>query len=415
VRSRVLVIDSSAAGIAGDMLVAAAIDLGAHQKETVDAMLSAKEHLKGCDRLEISVKDVVKHGFKAKHVSVETLETVHERKADEMISALRDALSSLSLSKEARNFAIKSLETLAGAERRLHDEKPSKVHLHEAGSVDTLVDILGTAYALDDLGIFSDTKVFATPVAVGGGTFAFSHGRVPNPGPAVLEIARQHKLAIVGGPVESEIATPTGVAMLANLADENVKFYPSMKPLSIGLGAGTKDLDIPNVLRLTLGEPYSQLPLEEIAILETNLDDITGEHLAYASESLIDAGAKDVSIIPTIAKKGRPGYLVRVVSDIGKAEEIAEKLMLETGTLGVRITTSARHVARREVVTVPVQLNRKKLSISVKVSRNRKGQIIAVKPEYEELRELAKKMDIPLKRLAEEAVSAARLKIKLQS
>ena len=144
------------------MLVAAAMDLGAHQKETVDAMLSAKKHLKGCSRLEISVKDVVKHGFKAKQVSVETLETVHERNADEMIGALRDALSSLSPSKAARNFAIKSLETLAGVEGKLHNEKPNKVHLHEAGSVDTLVDILGTTYALDDLGIFSDTRVKCT-------------------------------------------------------------------------------------------------------------------------------------------------------------------------------------------------------------------------------------------------------------
>ena len=412
-QSRVLVIDSSVAGIAGDMLVAAAIDLGANQKATVDAMLSAKEHLRGCRRLEISVKNVVKHGFKAKHVSVEALETVHERRAGEMISALQDTLSSLSLSKEAKNFAAKSLKTLADAEGRLHDEKASKVHLHEAGSIDTLVDILGVAYALDDLGIFANTKVFATPIAVGGGTFSFSHGRVPNPGPAVLEIARQHKLAIVGGPVEAEIATPTGVAMLANLADENVKFYPAMKPLSVGLGAGTKDFDIPNVLRLTLGEPYSHLPLEEIAILETNLDDITGEHLAYASETLIDAGAKDVSIIPTIAKKGRPGYLVRVIADAAKAEEIAEKLMMETGTLGVRITTSARHIANREVITVPVQLKGKRVSISVKVSRNMKGQIIAVKPEYEELRKLAKKMDIPFKRLAEEVVSATKSKIKL--
>jgi uncharacterized protein (TIGR00299 family) protein len=227
----------------------------------------------------------------------------------------------------------------------------------------------------------------------------------------VLEIAKQQKLAIVGGPIEAEIATPTGVAMLANLADENVRFYPAMKPTAVGLGAGAKDLEIPNVLRLTLGEPYSQLPLEEIAILETNLDDITGERLAYASETLIEAGAKDVSIIPTITKKGRPGYLVRVISDIAKAEEIAEKLMMETGTLGVRIMTSTRHVASRETINVPVRLNGKRISISVKVSRNAKGQIVAIKPEYEELRELAKKMNVSLKRLAEETVSVAKSKV----
>ncbi|MBM3897788.1 MAG: nickel pincer cofactor biosynthesis protein LarC [Thaumarchaeota archaeon] len=413
VRSRILVIDPSVAGISGDMLVAAAIDLGANQKDTVNAMLSAKKHLKNCTKLEIKVRDVVKHGFKAKHVAVLAKETVHGRKAEEMLDAIKDTLSSIDISKGARDFALKSLKTLVEAEGRLHNERASKVHLHEAGSIDTIVDIVGAACALGDLDVFPDTRIFATPIAVGGGTFSFSHGRVPNPGPAILEIAKEQKLAIVGGPVETEIATPTGVAMLANLVDQSIKFYPAMKPVGVGLGAGTKDLEVPNLLRLTLGEQYSQLPLEEIAILETNLDDINGEHLAYASETLIEAGATDVSIIPTIAKKGRPGFLVRVISDLAKTEEIAEKLMMETGTLGVRITTSTRHIANREIVPISIELNGRKVSVSVKVSRNAKGEIIAVKPEYEEMRDVAKKLKIPLRRLAEEAVSAARSNAKV--
>lgn len=412
-QSRILVIDASVAGIAGDMLVAAAIDLGANQKDTVNAMLSAKKHLKNCTKLEVKVKDVVKHGFRAKHVALFAKETVHERRAEEMVVAMKDALSSIGMSKDAKDFALKSLKTLVEAEGRLHNEKASKVHLHEAGSIDTLVDIIGTAYALDDLGIFADTKVFALPIAVGGGTLKFSHGKVSNPAPAVLEIAREHRLAIVGGPVNEETATPTGVSMLANLVDENVKFYPPMKPIAVGFGAGTKNFEgIPNILRLTLGEKIVQTHLEEIAILETNLDDIAGEYLAHASEVLIDAGGKDVSIIPVIAKKGRPGYIVRVIADLANAEDLAERLMMETGTLGVRITTSTRHIASREIVPVSIELKGRKVSVSVKVSRNAKGEIIALKPEYEGMRDVAKKLKIPLRKLAEDVVSAARLRMK---
>ncbi len=406
VQSRILVIDPSIAGISGDMIVSAAIDLGADQKRTVDAMLSAKKHVRGCSKLEIKVRNIVKRGFRAKHLVVDAKESVRERKASEMMGALKDSLSALGLSKSAEKFAIRTLKTLADAEGKLHGEDARNVHLHEAGSIDTIVDILGSACAFDDLGIFDDVRVFTTPIAVGGGSFSFSHGKVANPGPAVLEIAKQYKLPIVGGPVQAELATPTGVSLLANLVDETIKFYPMMKPLAVGVGAGRQDFKtVPNILRLTLGESNSKLPTEEIVILETNLDDITGEHLAHASEVLMDSGAKDVTIIPAIAKKGRPAYLLRIISNASKAEDLAEKIMLETGTLGVRITTAIRHIALRDVVRVPVNIAGKKFSVSVKVSRNSKGDAIAIKPEYEEIKKLAKKLDVPVIRLTKEVQS----------
>ncbi|MBI2126903.1 MAG: nickel pincer cofactor biosynthesis protein LarC [Thaumarchaeota archaeon] len=405
-QSRILVIDPSIAGISGDMVVSAAIDLGADQKRTVDAMLSAKKYVRGCSKLEIKVRDIVKQGFRAKHLVVDAKESVHERRASEMMEALKDSLSALGLSKSAEKFAINTLKTLADAEGRLHGENTGNVHLHEAGSIDTIVDILGSACAFDDLGIIDGARVLTTPVAVGGGSFSFSHGKVASPGPAVLEIAKQYKLPIVGGPVQAELATPTGVALLANLVDETIKFYPKMKPLAVGIGAGRRDFKtVPNVLRLTLGESISKMPAEEIAILETNLDDITGEHLAHASEVLMDSGAKDVTIIPSLTKKGRPGYLLRVIVGTSKADDLAEKMMLETGTLGVRIITAIRHVASRNIVKVPVKIGGKRFSVDVKVSRNARGDVIAIKPEYEAIKRLAKKLDVPVIRLAGEVQS----------
>jgi uncharacterized protein (TIGR00299 family) protein len=416
VQSRILVIDPSIAGISGDMIVSAAIDLGADQKRTVDAMLSAKKHVRGCSKLEIKVRDVVKQSFRAKHLVVNAKESVRERKASEMMESLKDSLSALGLSKSAEKFAISTLKTLADAEGKLHGEDTNNVHLHEAGSIDTIVDILGSACAFDDLGIFDDARVFTTSIAVGGGAFSFSHGKVANPGPAVLEIAKQYKLPIVGGPVQAELATPTGVSLLANLIDETTDFYPMMKPLAVGVGAGRQDFKtVPNILRLTLGESISKLPTEEIVILETNLDDITGEHLAHASEVLMDAGAKDVNVIFTIGKKGRPGYLVRVITNTSKAEDLAERMMMETGTLGVRMITSIRHVANREIVPISIKLKGRKVSVGVKVSRNPKGEVISIKPEYDGVRTLSKKLDIPLRRLSEYIMLQATQKLNVRN
>ena len=299
--SKVLVIDAAIAGISGDMFVGAAIDLGADEKATVKAMLSTRKFVAGCDDLKISVKDVVKHGFRAKQMVVSARERGRERRGSDLLTALEKACSYLSLSAGARRFAENSLTTLIRAESKLHGEEPDAVHLHEAGSIDTLVDVVGSAYALDDMDIFRDTRVVSMPIAVGGGPLTFSHGTLSSPGPAVLEIARERALAIVGGPREAELTTPTGIAILSSLVDECVDFYPSMRPTATGLGAGQRDLaGVPNVLRLTYGDAASHSPRERIALLETSLDDVTGEYLSHASQAMMEAGAKDVSIIPAV-------------------------------------------------------------------------------------------------------------------
>ncbi len=160
---------------------------------------------------------------------------------------------------EARDLATRSIDSLIEAEAKVHGETPSDVHLHEAGSIDTVVDIIGTAYALDELGLTKDTKIYSTPVAVGGGLFKFSHGKVQSPAPATLEILRSKAFPMVGGPIEFELTTPTGAALLVNIVDEAVPFYPPIKPMRTGYGSGTKDFEsMPNIVRLTLADNYSK-------------------------------------------------------------------------------------------------------------------------------------------------------------
>ena len=390
------------------MLVSAAIALGADQEATVGAMLSTKEFLRGCEGLRITVRDVLKHGFRAKQTVVAAREAPRERKGRELLGALRKACSSQGLSPGAGRFAMDALTVLVRVEGRLHGEDADEVHLHEAGSIDTLVDILGTACALDGLGVFSDTRVVATPIAVGGGTFTFSHGTLSSPGPAVLEIAREHRLAIVGGPGQAELTTPTGIAMLASLVDECVGLYPSMTPTATGLGAGAKELPgAPNVLRLTLGETTSPGRTETVAVLETNLDDATGEYLSHASQSMMEAGAMDVIVIPAVGKKGRPGYLLRVLCDRKDARRLAEVVMVETGTLGVRMTQTERVVAERTVVRVPLSLGGRRVSAGVKVSHTPSGRLISVKPEYEEVLALSKRLGVPARHVHQAILAAA--------
>jgi len=252
-------------------------------------------------------------------------------------------------------------------------------------------------------------------VATGGGRLTFSHGTVPVPAPAVLEIARTHDLELLGGPIQGELSTPTGVAILANLANETAQFYPSMKPTAVGLGAGALELDgVPNILRITLGRAATPSITEPIMMLETNLDDITGEYLAHASEVLMEAGAKDVSITPVISKKGRPGYVLSVIADISKSQELADRMMIETGTLGVRMTAVTRHVSRRRVVPVEIELHGKKVTINVKASRNAQGALVALKPEYRDIHKLSRETETPARALYSEVMSKVSRKFRVR-
>lgn len=399
--NRILIIDPQPAGVSGDMMVAALLDLGAAPGKVIEAMETPRHFLTGCDDLKIAVTETSRRGIRAKRVEVNLQEQKTGRPAGELQEALSNCLRRLEVSERAKRFAEEAIGTIISAETSIHGGSGKEVHLHETASADTLADVIGSAVALDDLGLLARTVVYSTPVAVGGGLFAFSHGTVSSPAPATLEILRSAELHMVGGPVEAELATPTGASLLTALAPEPVRFYPPIKPTSVGYGAGSRDFaEMPNVLRMVLGEPVSYgFSNDEVYVIETNVDDASGEVMGHAMDRLLREGARDVSAIPMFAKKGRPAYCIRVIADAADVESMSSLLIEETGTLGVRLHRCERRTLAREFISVDIAFEDTTELIKVKVARRTEGSIVRVKPEYDDVKRIADSTGKPFREI----------------
>lgn len=399
VQERILVIDCQVAGISGDMILGALIDLGIDSDKFRDAVSVSKKYLKGVESLQIEIRDVKRKGFRAKRVEVKAQENYEYRKGREVKEAIIRCIDDLNLQNETKNFALNAFETLINAEAKIHGENAQDVHLHELGSVDTVVDIIGTAFCLENLGLFKDTKVYSTPIAVGGGTFKMQEGILSSPSPAVVEILRSKNFAMIGGPINAELCMPTGASILVNVA-EPIDYFPLIKPSVVGYGAGSKDFDeFPNILRMTLGENVSEFFSDEVSLIETNVDDVTGEVIGYTLDKLMGEGAKSVSIIPIYTKGNRPGQIIQIISDHGNVEHLSRILMDETGTLGVRIIPCKRHILLREFFDVKIRFNGTEKSVRIKVAKDSKGKIVRIKPEYEDAKKIAEELGLPLREI----------------
>lgn len=389
-------------------MLGALLDLGANQQKVVDAIKSLENADYGYSNIQVDIQQVICKGFRATKVSVTADGRAH-KDGKQLIQIVEQTADRLNLSTKAKQYASNVIHSLVNAEASLHGGHLHDVHLHEVGLVDTAAEIIGSAVAMDDLGFF-DAKIYATPVSVGGGLFKFSHGIVSSPSPAALAIFQSKNFPFKGGPVESELATPTGAALLANLTSEVSCFYPEMAPLKVGYGAGDKEFaEMPNLLRVTLGKSLdNRLMDDQIAVLETNIDDVPGEIVGHALDRLLAEGAKDVSLIPIFTKKNRPGQIVTVIADQKDAQHLSNVLINETGTLGVRVYYCQRHVITRDVYQVELTVNGHKEKVKIKVSKDNQGRIVRVKPEFEDLKKLAEKTGLPVRELSETAVANAR-------
>lgn len=236
----VFVIDPYVAGISGDMILCSLVDLGADKKIIIEGIKSSEKFLPNSTIKKIDFEKVKKHGVESTELFLDIDEKIHERKGSEIKQAIQSSLNNLTLSDKAKKFGESCINTLISAESKIHGIPEDSVHFHEASSIDTLVDIVGTAIAGENLGLFDD-NVVSMPVCVGGGTVTFSHGIMTNPASAVLEIFRNSNFTIHGGSSKSELTTPTGASILVNLATSSADYYPLMKIKSIGYGAGKKD------------------------------------------------------------------------------------------------------------------------------------------------------------------------------
>jgi len=391
----VFVIDAQVAGISGDMLLSSLVNIGANKSKIIDGIRSAESLCKDVKIKKIDFVEVKKNSLQATELLLEIDDDVHERKGIEIKEIIEKSTEKLTISESAKTFAIKSIETLIRAESKIHGEPEDSVHFHEAASFDTIVDILGTAIALDDLGCFDD-DIVVTPVAIGGGTVTFSHGTSSNPAYAILEIFRESGIITVGGNVKEELTTPTGASMLVSLVKECSEFYPPMKIQSIGYGAGQKDFEgFSNVLKIVRGIASTKLQLDTVKILETNVDDVSGEVLGNMIEKIMAQGAKDVTISSAITKKGRPTNLVSVICDSDTMNSIMDLLVTETGTLGVRIRTSERYIVPRAVKTVSVNIHGQSFDVRYKTRDLNNGSHFKI--ESDDIREISIALSISFK------------------
>ncbi|MEM1526963.1 MAG: nickel pincer cofactor biosynthesis protein LarC [Ignisphaera sp.] len=402
---KVLVVDPSIAGISGDMLLSAFVALGFQPQNIMEVAKAIEKIIPWVKRVDVEVAEVRRHGVRAWRTGVHIDEEKKCRKGIEVINAVENIAKFLSLSDRASKIALNAANLLIEAEAEVHGEGIEDVDLCEISSADTVIDLIGVAYALQELNLL-EADVYGLPIAIGGGTIKFSHGRITAPAPVVVEIAKKKNLAIIGGPVEEELATPTGVALYATIVKHIVGFYPSIRVTSVGYGAGSKDLEgMPNILRLIVGETPGEYTLDNVVVLETDIDDVSGEILGYVGEKLISLGALDVGFIPRIGKKGRPSITLRVLARTSNSEELIDAIVRETGTLGVRVFNVTRYIVPyRYFEVVSVYVNDKRYDVKVKISKTSSGKIVAVKPEYEDLKKISTETGVPIKKLIDEVM-----------
>ncbi len=376
-------------GIAGDMTLAALIDAGADLARVQDGIDSL-----GLAGVRLGVSEVRRKGFRGLKLDIQH-EPEHKHRHLHHITEMIDAAGAIT--PRAKELAKRIFTRLGEAEAKVHGVDIRKVHFHEVGAIDSIADIVGTAIALDSLDI---DRIEASPVPTGCGFIDIAHGRCSVPAPATGELLRG--IPIAGSSVEAELTTPTGAAILAALAS-GFGPAPSMTIRSIGYGAGTRELaEQPNLLRVLVGEAaVTGVATETLTLLETNLDDITGEIVGYCSTRLLGAGALDVFTTAIQMKKNRPGVLLSVLCQPADVERLEQILFEETGTLGVRCATVERRRLEREAHQVQTDFG----LIDGVLATLPDGQKL-FSPEYESCRLVATERGLPLRAIYNAALVA---------
>ena len=417
-------------GISGDMFLGALIDAGVSPDlftRTVEALgVEAKLAVSRVERSGISATkvDVIvagekelpreefwasqqAHSHEHRHDHAYDDEHSHGHHGNEHhgasrrhrgLSEIRAIINKADISSSAKQGAISIFEALGAAEARVHNTEIEKIHFHEVGAVDAIVDIVCASVGAEALG--ADEWV-CSPLNVGGGTVECAHGTFPIPAPATLDLLRN--APVYSGEIQKELVTPTGAAIVNVLVSRFAQF-PRMKPEKTGYGAGSRDFkNFPNVVRLSVGESLAEhaLPFatEEISVLEANLDDMTPQVFGYVMERVLEQGALDVFATPVQMKKNRPGTLLTVLCRPQDTRRLTELIFSETTTLGVRMRQESRARLARRHVSVETKWGEVRMKVA-----NINGSISNYAPEYEDCRRIAEERHLPLKTVMQEAI-----------
>jgi pyridinium-3,5-bisthiocarboxylic acid mononucleotide nickel chelatase len=370
-------------GCAGDMLLAALLDAGLPLDNLKQALGSLD-----IGQYQIKLEKVIRCSLSASKFSVEF------DSASQPTRSLADILAILEksqLSAGVRDTSRKIFQRLAEVEAAIHNQPIEKVHFHEIGAVDSIIDIVGTVFALDSLGI---QRSYSSALPLGDGNVITAHGTLPVPAPAALQLLAMAQAPVIKSQTSSqtrgELVTPTGAAILTALTEFR---RPDMNLTAIGYGAGTRNFkDRPNILRVWLGEEIESAPKEDLILLETNIDDMNPQIYGYLMEKLFAENALDVWLTPIQMKKNRPGVMLDVLAPSHLESRLTEIILKETTTLGIRVRPISRHTAQRESIEFDSSLGH----IRAKVKRY-SGRILDVSPEYEDCRRIALEKDLPLR------------------
>lgn len=404
------------AGISGDMTLGALVDAGA-DFEALNSELEKLplRHDHDGHEFELTLEKVTKRGISAADITVHLHEHHHHEHEHEhehehhahshgrSFSEIKQMIEQSELADRVKQRAIAIFTKLGNAEAKIHDKSIEEIHFHEVGAVDSIVDIVGACICLELLGI---DKLYCSPIPTFTGMVDIAHGKFPLPAPATMEILRGVPWRELG--IEGEIVTPTGAAIVATLA-ESFGTMPAMNIVSTGYGSGKKDFGIPNVLRVLTGTPADKPNTDvaeasehvEVAVIETNIDDVSPQIYEVVMERLFDAGALDVYLSPIQMKKNRPASLLSVICDPASVDKLSEIIFEETTSIGVRIDTRRRICLEREFTKVETEFGQ----ITIKFAK-RNGQILNIQPEYEDCKASASKHSVPIKRVRDAAVVA---------
>ncbi|GAX60935.1 hypothetical protein SCALIN_C16_0009 [Candidatus Scalindua japonica] len=376
------------------MVIGSLIDAGFSQKKLNEELTKLS-----LDNYETDSKKVLRSAITGTKFNVTIKEDSkndehHKRRTLKDVSEI---INKSSLSKSVKSDSIRIFENLANAEAKVHDTLPEDVHFHEVGAIDSIVDIVGAVIAFHDLKI---ENIYFSPIRTGTGFVKCHHGQFPIPAPATVELLKGHH--VIGTNIQHELTTPTGAAILTTLG-VNVEKYPDISLLQIGYGAGNHEIaEVPNLLRVMIGETTTVGGQDEVWMVETNIDDMPGEHFGYLLEKMLDAGALDGYITPVQMKKSRPGILISIIVDDVHLSKV-EKIMFEQSTtFGIRKYKASRKKLDRKLVDVETEFG----TIKVKIGMLN-GSIKNITPEHEDCRKIADINALPLKLVYNAAINAA--------
>ena len=389
-------------GISGDMTVGALLDAGL-KIETLEKELNKL----GLSGYQLEVNKVVKKGISATQFNVKIKEKGVERRFKDILTILEKSKLDEEIKKETKKIFF----NIAQAESKIHRKDIDKIHFHEIGGLDSIIDIASAVIGIKTLGI---EEIHSSALPVGKGFVKCAHGVIPVPAPATLELLKN--IPTYSGGIESEMITPTGAAIISNLA-KSFGERPFMKTERIGYGAGEKEFAIPNLLRVSIGEKIlkdgnlkDSYVSDEAVLIETNIDDMNPEFYDYIMDKLFSQGALDVFVTPIQMKKNRPAHMLSIIVYEQNLKEILEVLFSESTTLGIRI----RGIKRLRLAQQNFIAETKYGKIRVKVGIF-KREIKNIAPEYEDCKKLAKQHQVPLKEIYEEAKKIAYNKLRVVS